>query len=102
MIDQYGVTLLQEFLDWGHTFLGFLGKENFGKQRFKNGKIHSSKFVTVLPKVTKTGSIVGQRIWGMGSEWPVAYTQKKSIHVPPLLPLPPLPWQGVGFQSKEV
>ena len=75
-------------------------KENSGKQRFKNGKIHSSKFVTVLPKVTKTESIVGQRIWGMGSGQPVAYTQKKSIHVPPLLPPPPTSLARSRFSVK--
>ena len=38
-IDYNGVTFLLELLEWGRTFLGFLGEENTGKQRFKNRKI---------------------------------------------------------------
>ena len=34
-----GVTFLVELLEWGRTFLGFLGCENSGKQGFKNRKI---------------------------------------------------------------
>ena len=34
-----GVTFLVELLEWGCTFLGFLGKEKSGKQGFKNRKI---------------------------------------------------------------
>ena len=37
-IDYNGVTFLVELLEWGRTFLGFLG-ENSGKQGFKNRKI---------------------------------------------------------------
>ena len=38
-IDYNGVTFLAELLEWGRTFSGFLGKENSGKQGFKDRKI---------------------------------------------------------------
>ena len=38
-IDYNGVTFLEELLEWGRTFLGFMGKENSGKQGFKHRKI---------------------------------------------------------------
>ena len=38
-IDYNGVTFLVDLLEWGRTFLGFLGEENSGKQGFKNRKI---------------------------------------------------------------
>ena len=38
-IDYNGVTFLVELLEWGRTFLGFLGWENPGKQGFKNRKL---------------------------------------------------------------
>ena len=37
--DYNGVTFLVELLEWGHTFSGFLGLENSGKQGFKIRKI---------------------------------------------------------------
>ena len=40
-IDYNGVTFLVELLEWGCTFLGFLGEENSGKLGFKNRTIHS-------------------------------------------------------------
>ena len=37
--DYNGVTFLLALLEWGRTFLGFLGYENSGKKGYKNRKI---------------------------------------------------------------
>ena len=57
------------------------------KKEFKNGKICNEKVVTILPKVTKMGSLIGQGIEydvkggkggrGRNSERPAADTQQK-------------------------
>ena len=39
-VEYNGVTFLVELLEWGCTFSRFLGKENSGKQGFKNRKIY--------------------------------------------------------------
>ena len=69
------------------TFSGSWVQENYRKQGFKNGKTRSENVVTVLPKVTKTGSIVGHRkdYYGVRvlPEWPAAQTQQKLTQTHP-------------------
>ena len=47
-VDYNVVTFLEELLEWGRTFSGFLEYENSGKQGFKNRKICSYKMAPAV------------------------------------------------------
>ena len=57
-IDYNGVTFLVELLEWGRTFMGFLGYENSGKQKFKSivGRFAVNKWFVLLFLCLTVGS----------------------------------------------